>query len=235
MTAAGAVTGEFAVPTTNSGPSGIAAGSDGNTWFTEDAGNKVAQLSPAGVVLHEFAIPTANSRSDFIVLGPDGNLWFTESSGNKIGRITTAGAITEYNSLTIYTVPTDSLLQGVTAGPDGNMWFCENGALQIGRANFSIAVNPAGHHGGLGHISTDPDLQDPAVTVSTSTPASPVGGSDNDPGTAGASAGSAAILRATDCIHASPDAIEPLVALCPGEPWDDDGYGDGFTAMPDAI
>src|SRR5438477_438530 len=53
----------------------------GNFWFTDDAGNKIARITPAGTFT-EFPIPTANSGSFEITFGPDGNLWFTESAGN---------------------------------------------------------------------------------------------------------------------------------------------------------
>ncbi|MDQ2979946.1 MAG: hypothetical protein M3R62_12065, partial [Acidobacteriota bacterium] len=70
---------------------GIAAGPDGNIWFTEDNANKIGRVTPSGVVT-EFSIPTARSGPDSITRGSDGNLWFTEGNAGKIGRITTAGA-----------------------------------------------------------------------------------------------------------------------------------------------
>jgi virginiamycin B lyase len=68
---------EFSVPTSNSTPSGIAAGPDGNLWFTENgsSANKIGRITPSGVVT-EFPIPTPNSRPDEIAAGPDGNVWF---------------------------------------------------------------------------------------------------------------------------------------------------------------
>ena len=90
--ARGQVITEFPIPTANSFPYGIAAGPDGNLWFTEISGlaNKIGRITTAGVVT-EFPIPTAGSNPQGIAAGPDGNLWFTESSANQIGRITTAG------------------------------------------------------------------------------------------------------------------------------------------------
>jgi virginiamycin B lyase len=37
---------EFAIPTSDSQPVGIATGQDGNVWFTEFVGNKIGQLEP---------------------------------------------------------------------------------------------------------------------------------------------------------------------------------------------
>ncbi len=81
-------------PDAASQPRYIAAGPDGNLWFTEYGGNKIGKITTGGVIT-EFALPTAGSQPSGIALGPDGSLWFTEYAGNRIGRITTAGAITE--------------------------------------------------------------------------------------------------------------------------------------------
>jgi streptogramin lyase len=106
---------------------GIAAGPDGNVWFTEDGGNSIGRMTPAGVVT-EFPLPTASSFPSDIASGPDGNLWFTEFNANQIGRITTAGVITEFP------LPNpNSGLGGITAGPDGAMWFAEQFGNRIGR------------------------------------------------------------------------------------------------------
>ena len=40
---------EYPVPTANSFPAGIAAGPDGNMWFTEANVSKVAKLAVAGL------------------------------------------------------------------------------------------------------------------------------------------------------------------------------------------
>ena len=118
---------EFSVPTANAGPSAIAAGHDGNLWFTESTANQIGRITPKGKVT-EFPLPTPNSGPAVITAGPDGNLWFTESSANRIGRITPAGTVTEFPIPTPNSVPA-----GITAGPDGNVWFTELGASQIGR------------------------------------------------------------------------------------------------------
>ncbi|HLK66778.1 MAG TPA: hypothetical protein VKU19_25265 [Bryobacteraceae bacterium] len=125
---------EFPVPTSDSGPNFIVAGPDGNLWFTEFRGNKIARITPAGVI-SEFPLAPNPASPEFgsnvpngITMGPDGNLWFTELFGNKIGRITTAGAITEFP------VPNGGASPyGITSGPDGNLWFTEENGNRIGR------------------------------------------------------------------------------------------------------
>ena len=103
---------EFGVLTTTGQPWGIAAGPDGNLWFTERSSNKIGRMTPTGTVT-EYSLPVAGGYPAGIVAGPDGNLWFTENSGNKIGRDTTSGTIAEYTIPSSGAGPT-----GITAGPD---------------------------------------------------------------------------------------------------------------------
>src|SRR2546422_55404 len=87
---------EYPLPAAgHSEPDMITAGPDGNLWFTEAAGNKIARITTSGAIT-EYPVPTANGFPVGITFGLDFNLWFTEGGGNKIGRITTSGAITEY-------------------------------------------------------------------------------------------------------------------------------------------
>jgi streptogramin lyase len=91
---------EYKVPTADSAPSWITAGSDGNLWFTEsdpefneetltDIG-KVAQITPAGDIT-EFAVCESCFPNE-IVQGPDGILYFTKNDA-PLGRITTDGQV----------------------------------------------------------------------------------------------------------------------------------------------
>jgi streptogramin lyase len=113
---------EFSIPSGAAGfLSGIAAGSDGNLWFTKSSfpTDQIGRITPAGVIT-EFPIPSAGSTPRGITAGPDGNLWFTESEIGKIGRITTSGVITEFS------VPTYGALPwAIAVGRDGNLWFTE--------------------------------------------------------------------------------------------------------------
>jgi streptogramin lyase len=109
------------------GPQGIAAGPDGNLWFTEFSGNRIGRITPSGAIT-EFPIPTGTSTPLEITAGDDGNLWFTEGEGNNIGRITPSGAITEFPVPSAISEPL-----GITAGADGNLWFTEESGNNIGR------------------------------------------------------------------------------------------------------
>jgi len=46
---------EFALPTKNATPIGIALGGDGNLWFAEKAADKIGRLTPRGDIA-EFAL-----------------------------------------------------------------------------------------------------------------------------------------------------------------------------------
>lgn len=119
----------FQVPTSNSDPSGISAGPDGNLWFTENNVGKIGRLLRANGQISEFSIPMGGSPLG-IVNGPAGALWYADEA-NKIGRVQTDGSITEF------TLPTPSGFRGpnhICVGPDGNLWFTENLKGAIGRA-----------------------------------------------------------------------------------------------------
>ena len=110
---------EFEIPTANSYPYSIAAGSDGALWFTETDGRKIGRITTAGDIT-EF--PLQRGRQPLgITAGPDGALWFAESSSPpRIGRITTAGVISEFAIRAEVTEP-----QQITTGADGALWFTE--------------------------------------------------------------------------------------------------------------
>ena len=112
----------------------IAAGPDGNLWFTEPSANKIGKITPSGTIT-QYSVPTLLSGPEGIAAGPDGNLWFTESSANKIGRITPAGAITEFPLSLGAHQPI-----GITAGPDGKLWFAEYAVDKIGKISTTGAV-----------------------------------------------------------------------------------------------
>jgi autotransporter-associated beta strand protein len=127
---------------TGSNPSGIAAGPDGNIWFTEPATGRIGRITPAGGVT-EFAVGiSAGAVPDDIAARPDGNLWFTESSGDRIGRITTTGVVTEFST----GITPGSSPEGIAAGPDGNIWFTEFLGNRIG--NLAIAHTKVWSGGG---------------------------------------------------------------------------------------
>lgn len=98
----------------------IAAGPDGNVWFTDGVGY-VGLISPSGQIA-EFSL----SNSPFgIVSGPGGKLWIAEHrKGPSVGAI---GAMTPGGEIAEFALPTESYPGAITAGSDGNVWFAEQG------------------------------------------------------------------------------------------------------------
>ena len=136
-------------PSSISAPLFIAAGPDGNLWFTQATGaGHIGKITTAGTItLYGGSL----GQPYEIATGPDGNLWFTEVSNGKIGKITTAGTITEYGG---------SLSQpyDITAGPNGNLWFTEYGNGKIGQITTAGTITEYG--GSLSHpigITSGPD------------------------------------------------------------------------------
>ena len=96
----------------------IAAGSDGNLWFT--LGSSIGEISPSTHQITEYPIPI---NATDIASGPDGDLWFI--GGNVIGEINpTSHQISEFPLPGWQGVPSDTAGEGgIAVGPDGNMWF----------------------------------------------------------------------------------------------------------------
>jgi streptogramin lyase len=158
----------FAIPTT---PWDVAAGGDGNIWYSEGEDDTIGRLSISGATATEYPQLPSSSCSIFtselacplierLAVGPEGNVWFTELEGKDIGRVSVGEpvSIAEFgNGLT------DSAeVRDLTAGPEGNMWFTEeaanqigwitpsgviseNSALSIGAAPFGIAAGSDGN------------------------------------------------------------------------------------------
>jgi streptogramin lyase len=125
-----------------SGPWSIAAGPDGNLWFTMNngAGSNpcpagaanpwVERMTPAGVAA-AFQTGSNGGAPMWITSGPDGNVWFTmcnvfvnNTAFNAISKVTADGVVTNY-ILTTNPEPFNAgaLFNAITAGPDGNVWF----------------------------------------------------------------------------------------------------------------
>jgi RHS repeat-associated protein len=142
---------EFTLPAPNSQPTAIAAGPDGNPWFSEYA--NVGRIQMDGT-LTEYAIPPnlVTGPASGLTTGPDGNVWLTsnaELAPTTIGKLTPGGALTAYSS----SQPPHP--GGIVAGPDGNLWF----ALQenIGRITPSGALSIFGVAGSHSSIAAGPD------------------------------------------------------------------------------
>ena len=121
---------------------GIAAGADGNLWFTETDIDKIGSINPATGVITEYGGLTAGSQPWGITAGADGNLWFTEFKG-RIGRINpVTGSVTEFTS----GIQTGAILLEIVQGPDGNLWFTDSsdyvtGVHAIGKIDPATGIS----------------------------------------------------------------------------------------------
>jgi streptogramin lyase len=135
------------------GPQEIAAGPEGDLWFT-DGGSSVYRFSPSeGKVVKQFGAVLGSAPND-ITAGPDNNIWFTEGSGGvsgggaSIGRIVTAKE--ELQELPVPSLgEAKPALDGITVGPDHNLWFTDVAENEIGRITTAGVVEqfalPAGN------------------------------------------------------------------------------------------
>lgn len=128
----------------------VAAGPDGNYWFTEIIGDKIGFVSPrTPYAMREFRLPYPGSEPDAIVRGPDGAMWFTEWAG-RIARISTRApyAIEEFDT------PTSSIVHKLLVDRHGTLWYTQPFADKIGRVvvkrgevgritEYSVSANSA--------------------------------------------------------------------------------------------
>jgi streptogramin lyase len=106
----------------------IAAAKDGNLWFTQDALNNFARVTPTAVIT-DFPDALLGGGVRGIAGGPDGNIWIAEAGGNgAIARVSPAGEVTEFGFGLSPGDPWD-----ITAGPDGNLWFVNRNPSIVGR------------------------------------------------------------------------------------------------------
>jgi streptogramin lyase len=125
---------EYTVPTHNRQPLGIAAGPDGNVWFTQSVSpGGIGRSSVSGSISEFFS--GISSGAQGITAGPDGNLWFVEPAADKVAKITTSGTVQTYSATS------GSEPSMIAAGPDGNLWFTESGGKgAIGRITTSGTI-----------------------------------------------------------------------------------------------
>lgn len=148
---------EFAVPAgAGSNPNGIAAGSDGNIWFSEGTANNVGRVTlPASCgappTINEYPIPTPNTFPYVITAGPPPNtlLWFSEGNGPNIGTIDPAAPVPQESPASAY--------EGVTAFSN-HLWFVNRvgntldefnlAPVFIASSNLGIGCTPEAVAGG---------------------------------------------------------------------------------------
>jgi streptogramin lyase len=142
------------VVTTSANTDFLAAGLDGNIWFSECAGNQLGNVDTAtGAALADVPIPevAANPTMPFAVtLGPDGAIWYDGYNNYIVGRVS-SGSATNFAS------ESTNQPEVMTAGYDGATWFAET--LAIGRMPASGALSETTIPGtpNANFVTTGPD------------------------------------------------------------------------------
>ncbi len=135
ITTSGEVT-EYALPMEENQPQpeGIAAGPDGNIWFTTGCGSPcyIGKMTTSGS-LTKYPVEH-NTDLSAIAAGPDGALWAVNTS--KVDRIATSGVITEAS------LPAENQSDKIALGPDGNMWVTDWGTNKISKIIVPVEGDP---------------------------------------------------------------------------------------------
>lgn len=163
---------------------GIAAGRDGDIWFTEPAGNEIGRITPNGTVT-QLQVPTADSEPADLALGPEGDIWFTESKTNKIGRLDASGSISEFpvplppakhaEEVTIglpsLPPPANAAQRvgpgAITLGADGNLWFSEGASGSSASSIYGGEIDRITPTGAISQfvIPSSPNSEPDAITL----------------------------------------------------------------------
>lgn len=125
VTPAGQVS-EFFLPSAGGTPTRLAAGPDGNVWFTASSAEAVGRITPGGEI-KEFPLPHY-TRPSFITGGPDGNVWFSieTEGGSGVARITPSG---ELSAFPLGAKGSNIYAGAIVGGPDGRVWVSAGGAI----------------------------------------------------------------------------------------------------------
>jgi streptogramin lyase len=121
---------EYPIPTPNAQAFGIAAEPDGNIWFTEGNGQKVARITPQGVITEFRPVPAHGAGYAGITTGPHNDIWFIIPSyfnlASLVVEMTTSGKLVSKHEILFSN-------GDVVHGPDGNLWVDLNDDTGVGR------------------------------------------------------------------------------------------------------
>jgi streptogramin lyase len=95
----------------------IAAGPEGNMWFTEPGSHAIGIINTKGQFLQQIDVSTVPMG---IAAGPGGYMWFTDGTGPWV-----IGRINAKNTSEVSEFPAPYPSGSIVEGPDGNMWFTE--------------------------------------------------------------------------------------------------------------
>jgi virginiamycin B lyase len=147
-------------------PQSIAAGAEGNMWFTDaSTPYAIGRINPAGEV-SEFPAPSPPTN---IIEGPDGNMWFTQDSSEEAGL----GCIIPTGQIELIREPSGGGSPvGLTVNKDSSIWFTESSGDRLARL-YPVAC------GAKAPTITPPNSGGTGTTpnsASTGTGTTPIGG-----------------------------------------------------------
>ena len=128
-------------PPANAQPAAIAAGPDGNMWFTDRANSYLGNITPLIGSISQFPITPSSTRlAQGVVVLPNGELWFVESGLAKLAMVQISSLqLGSVNSLMEFQPPSakQNDMRNIAASPDGNIWFTEPTSDKVGRVNVN--------------------------------------------------------------------------------------------------
>ncbi len=123
----------FAVPTADSGVTGIARAADGMLWFTESDSGRIGSVDTNGKIT-DYALDIQTKAPMAVTVARDGTIWMTNQHvvGGRANSLVPFAPHGTTQFIWMLPAP-DPGLFGITVGPDGNLWFTESIANRIGR------------------------------------------------------------------------------------------------------
>lgn len=131
---------EYAIPTADSEPTGIAVSANGttNVWFTERTANQLGRLVVTGTTtsqMYEYPLPAAFPNAypqDVAIYGPD-SIWFTAPGVNRIGEFKPSFVGGIFDPYEMLLLPDSGVPWSIsTGGGSLAVWFTDYGANRIG-------------------------------------------------------------------------------------------------------
>lgn len=101
----------------------ITVASDGNLWYTQDAGsNAIWRVTTSGSIT-QHVLPIGGASLTALVAGPDGNLWVVDTGNGQVVQVSLQGTV-------LNTYPLDSTIVGAIAvGADGRLWIPDTSGI----------------------------------------------------------------------------------------------------------
>jgi hypothetical protein len=122
---------EYAVPTTNSRPTGIDVAPDGSVWFAQSNSNKMAVLTPANGAISEYDTGRTATDLDLIDARSPAIVWATAPGNNLLFGFRRASNDVVEIALEDYSGAQGSV-RGLAATPAGVPWITTQNVAKIG-------------------------------------------------------------------------------------------------------